>query len=92
MSTTDFSTQRDELLAERDHLLTQLGHMGRAPGTSELEFDEGFADSGQVTAERGEVDALAVLCELLPPRVDTRRKTAIAKRISSESSRQKPPR
>lgn len=59
MSTTEFSTQRDELLAERGHLLTQLGHMGRAPGTSELEFDEGFADSGQVTAERGEVDALA---------------------------------
>ena len=59
MSTTEFSTQRDELLAERDHLLTQLGHMGRAPGASELEFDEGFADSGQVTAERGEVDALA---------------------------------
>jgi len=59
MSTTEFSTQRDALLAERDHLLTQLGHMGRAPGTSELEFDEGFADSGQVTAERGEVDALA---------------------------------
>jgi DnaK suppressor protein len=59
MSTTEFSTQRDELIAERDHLLTQLGHMGRAPGTTELEFDEGFADSGQVTAERGEVDALA---------------------------------
>ena len=59
MSTTEFSTQRDELLAERQHLLTQLGHMGRAPGTTELEFDDGFADSGQVTAERGEVDALA---------------------------------
>ena len=59
MSTTEFSTQRDELLAEREHLLTQLGHMGRTPGTTELAFDEGFADSGQVTAERGEVDALA---------------------------------
>ncbi|MBK5287960.1 MAG: TraR/DksA C4-type zinc finger protein [Acidimicrobiia bacterium] len=59
MSSTEFSTQRDELVAERDHLLTQLRHMGRAPGTTELEFDEGFADSGQVTAERGEVDALA---------------------------------
>ena len=59
MSMTEFSSQRVELLAERDHLMTQLGHMGRAPGTSELEFDEGFADSGQVTAERGEVDALA---------------------------------
>ena len=54
-----FSTQRDELIAERDHLVTQLRHMGRAPGTSELDFDEGFADSGQVTAERGEVDAIA---------------------------------
>ncbi len=59
MSTTDLSTQRDALLAERDHLLTQLAHMGRTPGTTELEFDGGFADSGQVTAERGEVDALA---------------------------------
>ncbi len=59
MAETEFPTQRDELLAERDHLLTQLQHMGRAPGTRELDFDEGFADSGQVTAERGEVDALA---------------------------------
>ena len=33
--------------------------MGRAPGTTDLDFDEGFADSGQVTAERGEVDAIA---------------------------------
>ena len=59
MSTTEFSTQREELIAEREHLLTQLAHMGRTPGTTELAFDEGFADSGQVTAERGEVDALA---------------------------------
>jgi RNA polymerase-binding transcription factor DksA len=47
------------LADERAQLLAQLGHMGRAPGTTELDFDEGFADSGQVTAERGEVDALA---------------------------------
>ena len=59
MSETQFTTQRTELMAERDHLLTQLRLMGRAPGTTELAFDEGFADSGQVTAERGEVDALA---------------------------------
>lgn len=59
MAETEFSTQRAELLAERDHLIKQLEHMGRAPGTRELDFDEGFADSGQVTAERGEVDALA---------------------------------
>ena len=59
MSETQFSPQRDELVAERDHLITQLEHMGRGPGTRELDFDDGFADSGQVTAERGEVDALA---------------------------------
>ena len=59
MTSTDFSTHRAELLAEREHLMTQLGHMGRAPGTAELTFDEGFADSGQVSAERGEVEALA---------------------------------
>ena len=59
MSETQFSPQRNELIAERDHLITQLEHMGRAPGTTDLDFDEGFADSGQVTAERGEVDALA---------------------------------
>ena len=33
--------------------LRQLGHDGDRAG-----FDENFADSGQVTAERGEVDAL----------------------------------
>lgn len=59
MSETDFHANRDELTAEREHLITQLQQLGRAPGTSELDFDEGFADSGQVTAERGEVDALA---------------------------------
>jgi RNA polymerase-binding transcription factor DksA len=52
----DLHAQLDE---ERQQLLAQLAHMGRAPGTAELAFDEGFADSGQVTAERGEVDALA---------------------------------
>ena len=49
---------RDQLQDERDRLLDQLRQMGRGPeGT--LSFDEGFADSGQVTAERGEVEALA---------------------------------
>jgi DnaK suppressor protein len=59
MSETRNSAQRDELIAERDHLTTQLQQLGRAPGTTDLDFDEGFADSGQVTAERGEVDAIA---------------------------------
>ena len=45
---------RAVLTAERERLATELEAMGIDRGT----FDEGFADSGQVTAERGEVDAL----------------------------------
>src|SRR6267378_5404701 len=45
---------REALTAERDRLTSELAAMGVDRGT----FDEGFADSGQVTAERGEVDAL----------------------------------
>ena len=67
--TTD-ATRRAQLTEEREQLLVQLGHMGRTPRGEEssdpenpdatsLPFDEGFADSGQVTAERGEVDALS---------------------------------
>lgn len=70
MAETTDTTRRAQLTAEHEHLMAQLSHIGRAPrdvvaGTpadregGELEFDEGFADSGQVTAERGEVDALA---------------------------------
>jgi DnaK suppressor protein len=63
------AARRAQLTEEREHLLAQLAHIGRAPrqeqregaegDNDELSFDEGFADSGQVTAERGEVDALA---------------------------------
>jgi RNA polymerase-binding transcription factor DksA len=70
MAETTEAARRAQLTAEHAHLMAQLSHIGRAPrdivaGTpadregGELEFDEGFADSGQVTAERGEVDALA---------------------------------
>ena len=70
MAETTEPARRAQLTAEHEHLMAQLSHIGRAPrdvvaGTpadregGELEFDEGFADSGQVTAERGEVDALA---------------------------------
>ena len=45
---------REALTAERDRLTSELAAMGIDRGT----FDEGFADSGQVTAERGEVEAL----------------------------------
>jgi RNA polymerase-binding transcription factor DksA len=46
------------LESERTVLLTQLAEFG-AGGDTSLSFDENFADSGQVTAERGEVEALS---------------------------------
>ena len=48
------STIRAALEAERADLTAQIAEHG---GT--VDFDENFADSGQVTAERGEVDALS---------------------------------
>ncbi|HEY7439463.1 MAG TPA: TraR/DksA C4-type zinc finger protein [Acidimicrobiia bacterium] len=59
MPDTVHAELRAQLDEERAQILAQLQRMGRAPGTDKLSFDEGFADSGQVTAERGEVDALA---------------------------------
>src|SRR5919106_2441138 len=58
MAETTHASLRDQLQDERDRLIDQLRQMGRGPEGS-LNFDEGFADSGQVTAERGEVEALA---------------------------------
>jgi RNA polymerase-binding transcription factor DksA len=43
-----------QLTAERERISREL----RALGVDRESYDEGFADSGQVTAERGEVDAL----------------------------------
>ena len=51
------ATQRAQLEEERSRIQGQLEQMGHF-GTG-MSFDEGFADSGQVTAERGEVEALA---------------------------------
>jgi RNA polymerase-binding transcription factor DksA len=70
MAETTEASLRAQLTEEREHLMTQLRQIGRAPRDmvsgapadregGSLDFDEGFADSGQVTAERGEVDALA---------------------------------
>ncbi len=58
MSDTTDAVLRDQLQEERDRLRDQLQRLGHGPGAA-LDFDENFADSGQVTAERGEVDALA---------------------------------
>jgi len=53
---------RDQLEDERHRLQEQLARLGHAQGessSSSLAFDDNFADSGQVTAERGEVEALS---------------------------------
>jgi DnaK suppressor protein len=54
MAETTSATRRAQLQAEHDRLTGQLHDLGLDRDS----FDEGFADSGQVTAERGEVEAL----------------------------------
>ena len=51
------SDLRASLEQERSDLRARLNEMGLGDG--ELAFDQNFADSSQVTAERGEVEALA---------------------------------
>src|SRR4051794_4182204 len=46
--------RRNQLTAVRERVWGQLVELG----VERDSYDEGFADSGQVTAERGEVDAL----------------------------------
>lgn len=53
------SSLRAELESERVRLGAQIAEMSRTGADKALTFDEGFADSGQVTAERSEVDALS---------------------------------
>lgn len=48
---------REQLLADRARVTEQLEALG--VGSELSSYDENFADSGQVTAERGEVEALA---------------------------------
>jgi DnaK suppressor protein len=56
MANRVYAQLRDQLTAERDRVQDQLRQLGH---DSEVgSFDDGFADSGQVTAERGEVEAL----------------------------------
>ncbi len=55
MAETTYATRRAQLQAEHERLTGQLAELG----VDRSSFDEGFADSGQVTAERGEVQALA---------------------------------
>jgi DnaK suppressor protein len=58
LSESTLSDLRASLEQELSDLRARLGEMGLLSG-GELSFDQNFADSSQVTAERGEVEALA---------------------------------
>jgi RNA polymerase-binding transcription factor DksA len=58
MTETSQQLLRDQLQEERDRVREQLARLGHGDDAN-LDFDENFADSGQVTAERGEVEALS---------------------------------
>jgi RNA polymerase-binding transcription factor DksA len=57
LSDATIADLRASLEEERAMLMLRLGEMGLSDGT--LAFDQNFADSSQVTAERGEVEAVA---------------------------------
>jgi DnaK suppressor protein len=52
------SALREELEAQRSSLRRELEELGY--GSEGLSYDPNFADSSQVTAERGETEALAM--------------------------------
>lgn len=58
MSDATLSDLRASLEAEQAGLIRQLADMGFGESGA-LTFDQNFADSSQVTAERGEAEALA---------------------------------
>lgn len=57
MEAENTSVLHEELRAERTSLRRELEEMGY--GSEGLSYDPNFADSSQVTAERGESEALA---------------------------------
>jgi RNA polymerase-binding transcription factor DksA len=57
LSETTESSLRGRLEDEADQLQSQLRELGR--DESSLDYDDNFADSGQVAAEQGENQALA---------------------------------
>ncbi len=53
---------RSQLGDERDNIVTQLVDMGVDPKTgapSDMEFEQGFADSGQATADKARLLSIA---------------------------------
>lgn len=59
MTSIDATTEdlRSQLQSEREALQARLSELGF--GTIGVDYDSNFADSSQVTAERGEAEALA---------------------------------
>jgi RNA polymerase-binding transcription factor DksA len=53
------STVRSDLSAERERLDAQIASLEPGHGAASPDFDDNFADSGQVAAEQGENQALA---------------------------------
>ena len=51
---------RSLLLLEQDQLRAELRELGFDEGRTGLEYDANFADTSQVTAERGEAERLAL--------------------------------
>lgn len=62
MDQTMLDRLREQLAGEREGLVGQLVDMGMDPATGEpsnVEFEHGFADSGQATAEKARVLSMA---------------------------------
>ncbi len=61
MSQTEIDQLRRRLEDERDELVRQLTDLGVDPQTGEprVEFEHGFADSGQMTAEKANLLSVA---------------------------------
>jgi len=56
---TLLNTVRDELTVEHDRLEAQINALEPGHGAASPDFDDNFADSGQVAAEQGENKVLA---------------------------------
>lgn len=59
MTDVQLDDLRAQLQAERDDLVAQLAALGIGEQAEEIVYDANFADSSQVTAEKGETTALA---------------------------------
>ena len=58
MTDVTLADLRASLQEERDRLVQQLADLGGGSPDASLAFDQNFADTSQVTAERAEVEAL----------------------------------